>query len=117
MAAPIASYEAFWLHYLRAHRDPRTRGVHFLGTMLGLVLALLALVFRDGRLLVAAAAVGYAFAWFGHFVFERNRPATFGHPLWSFYSDFRMLFLWATGRLAPELARAGIAGEERGWQR
>jgi hypothetical protein len=117
VAEPIASYEAFWLHYLRAHRDPRTRRVHVLGTALGLALAVLALLRLDWRLLVAAVLVGYAFAWFGHFVFERNRPATFGHPLWSFYSDFRMLFLWATGRLAPELDRAGIAREERGWQR
>jgi len=53
-----------------------------------------------------APLAGYACAWLAHGAFEGNRPATFGHPLWSFYSDFRMLALWASGRLKPELEKA-----------
>jgi hypothetical protein len=107
--ARIATYAEFWPHYLRAHRDPRTRAIHYAGTSLGLLLLLAAVILRDWRPLVAAPIVGYAFAWIGHFGFEGNKPATFGHPFWSFYSDFRMLSLWATGRLEPELRSAGIA--------
>jgi hypothetical protein len=106
MPAPIASYAEFWPHYLRAHRDPRTRAAHYLGTSLGIVLVIAAAIGSDWHLLVAAPLAGYAAAWFAHAAFERNRPATFGHPLWSFYSDFRMLALWASGRLQPELDKA-----------
>jgi hypothetical protein len=106
MADRIATYAEFWPHYLRAHRDPRTRLTHYAGTAAGAGLFVAALGFGDWRLLLAAPVVGYAAAFSAHFVFESNRPATFGHPLWSFYSDFRMLALWAAGRLGPELARA-----------
>jgi hypothetical protein len=59
-------------------------------------------------LLVPAAICGYAFAWVGHFFVEHNRPATFKHPLWSFFADFKMLAFALTGRLAAELQRAGV---------
>jgi hypothetical protein len=108
MSSGIVRYRDFWPQYLGAHRDPRTRLVHFAGTGLGLVLLLAAAATLNPWLLPAALAVGYAFAWFGHFVFEGNRPATFGHPLWSFASDFRMLGLWLSGRLDDELRRHGI---------
>lgn len=106
MPAAIATYAEFWPHYLRAHRDPRTRAAHYLGTLAGVVLVLLAVILGDWRFALAAPLVGYAVAWLAHGVFEGNRPATFGHPLWSFYSDFRMLALWASGRLKPELEKA-----------
>ena len=106
MAAPITSYAEFWPHYLRAHRDPRTRAAHYLGSGLGLALLLLAVIGGDWRPLIAAPLAGYASAWFAHAFFEGNRPATFGHPVWSLYSDFRMLALFLSGRLAPELDKA-----------
>jgi len=110
----IATYAEFWPHYLRAHSDPRTRLVHYAGTAAGLALALAAAARADWRLLVGAPVVGYAAAWFAHFAFEGNRPATFGHPLWSFWSDFRMLGLWASGRLDGELERAGAGPRGEG---
>jgi len=101
------TYPEFWPRYLRAHTDPRSRVLHFIGTSGAIALLILFVVTGDWRWLVAAPIVGYAFAWFGHVVFEHNKPETFGHPLWSLYSDFRMLSLFLAGRLSDELHRAG----------
>jgi hypothetical protein len=106
------SYNEFWRRYLGAHGDPRTRGLHYLGTSLALIALVAAAATREWRWLVAAPAVGYALAWLGHLVFEHNRPETFGHPFWSLASDFRMLGLFLSGQLGRELRRAGI-GENR----
>ena len=103
--AAIADYPAFWAHYLREHRRPGTRAVHYLATAGALLLLAAAGLLGDWRLAVAAPVVGYAPAWIGHAALEGNRPATFRHPLWSLVSDLRMLALFATGRLGPHLER------------
>jgi len=107
-------YAEFWAHYLEAHRDPRTRALHFLGTLAAVALLVLSIVGAEWRWLVAVPLVGYGPAWLGHAVFEHNRPETFAHPAWSLVSDFRMLGLFLTGRLAGELRRRGI--EREAWR-
>ncbi len=87
--------------------------MHLAGTALGAGLFTAGLIAADWRLIVAAPAAGYAIAWIAHFAVEGNRPATFGHPVWSLYSDFRMLALWLGGRLAGELEKAGIGEPPR----
>ena len=102
------TYPEFWRRYLAAHADPRTRGLHYFGTLLGVALLVAAALERDWRWLLAAPVTGYASAWLGHLAFERNRPETFGHPGWSLVSDFRMLGMFASGRLGRELRSAGV---------
>ena len=100
-------FSAFWPRYLRAHLDPRTRALHYIGTSLGILLTLAFFLTRDWRCLAGVPIAGYGFAWAAHLLFEKNRPATFDHPLLSFMGDFYMLYLWLTNRLAPELVRVG----------
>jgi hypothetical protein len=100
------TYAEFWPRYLAAHADPRTRALHYLGSGAGLSLLATFVVTRSWWWLAAAPVVGYGFAWTAHVVFEHNKPETFGHPFWSFYSDFRMLLLFLAGRLAGETKRA-----------
>lgn len=104
----FSTYDDFWLFYLRQHAKPGTRWLHVAGTGLGLALLVAAAVTGMWGLAVAAPIVGYAFAWIGHIAVEGNRPATFGHPVWSLFSDLRMVVLWATGRLSRHLREAGI---------
>lgn len=108
MTSRFDSFAAFWPHYLREHAKPRTRALHYVGTSLVVLIALVALLTRQWLLFAAVPVAGYGFAWASHAVVERNRPATFTHPLWSLRADFRMWWLWLTGRLDPELRTAGI---------
>ncbi len=103
----IASYADFWPHYLREHARPETRRLHYIGTALTFAL-LLPAIHWGGWWWVALPVAGYGFAWVAHFMVERNRPATFTHPLWSLISDYRMFFLAISGRLRPHLVRAGL---------
>ena len=50
-------------------------------------------------LLILVPFVIYPFAWIGHFVFEKNKPAAFSNPLWAKACDWIMLKDWILGRL------------------
>lgn len=104
-----ASFRQFWPYYLREHSRPKTRALHYAGTSLVVIVAVAALLTGRHGLFLAMPIAGYAFAWAAHLIVERNRPATFTYPLWSLLADFRMWALWLTGRLGPELDKAGVA--------
>lgn len=102
------SFAAFWPYYLREHSRPLTRALHYVGTTLVVGIGLYALLSGDHLWFAAMPIAGYFFAWLAHFTVEKNRPATFSYPLWSLAADFRMWWLWLTGRLDGELRRAGV---------
>ncbi|WP_338243258.1 DUF962 domain-containing protein [Aurantiacibacter hainanensis] len=108
MPRQYTSFAAFWPYYLREHSRPRTRALHYVGTTLVVAVALFAVVTGRWLWLLAMPVAGYFFAWLAHFTVEKNRPATFTYPLWSLAADFRMWWMWLTGRLGPELDRAGV---------
>ncbi|SDZ04185.1 hypothetical protein SAMN04487939_11331 [Lysobacter sp. yr284] len=99
MSQRFQTFREFYPFYLSEHSNRTSRRLHFIGSC-G-VLALLALAIAQGRpwLLLAALVCGYGFAWVGHFFFEKNRPATFKHPLYSFAGDWVMFKDILTGKI------------------
>lgn len=110
MARQYQSFAQFWPFYLREHSKARTRALHYVGTSLVVAIAAVAAVTGSWWWLLAIPLAGYGFAWLAHYAVEKNRPATFTYPLWSLAADFKMWWLWLTGRLGKELERARDAG-------
>ena len=90
MTRKFNSLGEFYPYYLSEHRDPRCRTAHFIGSTFGLVCLIFSLIEQNLGFLLLGLAGGYACAWFGHFVYEKNRPATFKYPLYSFLCDWLM---------------------------
>ncbi|MCU0655430.1 MAG: DUF962 domain-containing protein [Polyangiaceae bacterium] len=77
------TFEEFWPYYVRAHSNKTNRMLHFVGTSAGMALLGVGVLTRRVTPALLAPVVGYGMAWIGHFFVEGNKPATFGHPLWS----------------------------------
>ena len=100
------SFAEFYPFYLQEHSNDTCRRLHYVGSLLVLGILGYALATQQWLWLLAIPFAGYGFAWLAHFTVEKNRPATFTYPLWSLGADFKMWWLWLTGRLQPELEKA-----------
>ena len=99
MAGPYQSFSEFYPFYLSEHRNPANRRMHFLGTTVGVVAVVIAILGFNFWWLLAGMLAGYACAWFGHFMYEKNQPATFKYPLYSFIGDWVMYKDILTGKI------------------
>ncbi len=92
MSDRIKTYKEFYQFYLTEHKNKISRILHFIGTFFVFVAVGYAIYNKNGWLWLLVPALGYGFAWVGHFFFEKNKPATFKYPLWSLISDFKLFF-------------------------
>jgi hypothetical protein len=102
--ATISSFAEFWPFYVREHSNSLNRTLHFIGTATIAPLLVAAVLF-DVLFLLLIPVSAYGFAWFGHFVIEKNRPATFSYPWWSLLGDFKMFGCMLSGRMGDEVRR------------
>lgn len=107
----IESFAEFWPFYVREHSVPACRTLHFVGSTLVLIVIAAAIYLQNYWLLLATPLVGYGFAWVGHFAIEKNKPASFKYPLWSFIADWKMWAMILTGRMGEEVAKAHAAAK------
>jgi len=94
-----ASFREFYPFYLGEHSDVQCRRMHFAGSTLVLLVIVTAIATGNAWWLWLAPVAGYGFAWIGHFVFEKNRPATFTHPLYSLMGDWVMYWQILRGKV------------------
>lgn len=99
MTKEFKSFSEFYPYYLDEHKDRNCRRLHFVGSALVLLVLATAVVTQAWLWLLALPVIGYGFAWVGHFVFEKNRPATFKHPLYSLMGDWVMFRDMLIGRI------------------
>lgn len=93
------SFREFYPFYLAEHGNRTCRRLHFVGSSLSL--ACLAALVATGNAwwLLVGLLCGYGFAWIGHFGFEKNKPASFKRPLYSFMGDWAMYRDIWTGKI------------------
>ena len=88
MTKKYNSFKEFYPFYLSEHLNPICRTLHFIGSLS--VIGFIIISFFNIKMLFFAPLCGYGFAWVGHFFFEKNKPATFTYPLYSFIGDWAM---------------------------
>lgn len=100
MSKKFNSFKEFYPYYLSEHQNPTCRRLHFLGSLLIIVLILTAVVQQQYTMLWFIPVIGYGFAWVGHFFFEHNKPATFKYPFYSLWGDWVMFKDMLIGKIA-----------------
>lgn len=94
------SFAEFYPFYLQEHSNRTCRRLHFVGSTLALLCLFALFLTGNFWFLLGGLLFGYCFAWIGHFGFEKNRPASFKRPLYSFRGDWVMWRDILTGRIA-----------------
>jgi len=84
------NFKEFYPFYLSQHRDKTCRRLHVVGSTIIIALIVYVLISQQYLLLLLIPLIGYGFAWVGHFVFEKNVPATFTYPVYSLMGDWVM---------------------------
>lgn len=99
MSKKYQSFSEFYPFYLSEHADLTCRRLHFVGSTLVLSCLIWAFYTQTWAALWLLPVLGYGFAWVGHFFFEKNRPATFTYPWYSFVGDWVMYKDILTGKI------------------
>ena len=93
------SFKQYYKYYLSLHQNKWCRRLHVLGQVTTLCFLVVVLKLKIWSLLILAPFIIYPFAWTGHFVFEKNKPAAFSKPFWAKMCDWIMLKDWFLGRI------------------
>jgi len=99
MIKEYKSFSEFYPFYLSQHENRTCRRLHFLGSVMIILLVLYVTLSARWSLFLLIPVIGYGFAWVGHFFFEKNIPATFTYPVYSLIGDWVMFKDILTGKI------------------
>ena len=90
MEKRYTNFKDFYPYYLSAHSHKTTKLLHFIGTSISLYFLFNFFRTFDFVYIILSLLSGYGFAWVSHFFIEKNKPATFKYPFYSFIGDHLM---------------------------
>ncbi len=90
MKSEFKSFEEFYPFYIDEHKNKYNKLLHFIGTWIFLVFIILLVLTGQPKYIFYAFLSAYSWAWTGHFFIEKNTPATFKYPFYSFLGDWKM---------------------------
>ena len=102
-AKPVPKFRTFrdfYPYYLTEHGNRWNRRLHFCGWMSALLILVASIITLQWWLPLTAPFAGYGLSWIGHFCLERNRPASFAYPFYSFCGDMVMCKDMLLGKIA-----------------
>ena len=101
-----ASFDEFWIDYLRAHSNPKVAGFHVLGTALSV--AAFAAILGCGMVFFAAFAAvpAQVFAAIGHWLTAEPDYVSPHRPDWAAIANLRLLWLALGGKLDDAMREA-----------
>tara|TARA_B110000116_G_C16639056_1_gene492022 strand:+ start:407 stop:715 length:309 start_codon:yes stop_codon:yes gene_type:complete len=85
------SFKEFYPFYLSQHSKKGTKILHAIGSISVISLTFYCFITKSWIYILFAPLLGYGFAWYSHFFIEKNKPATFKYPVYSFIGDWIML--------------------------
>ena len=85
------SFKEFYPFYLSEHKKSLTKIFHMIGSLCVIALVGFCCYSKIWKFLYYTPVIGYGFAWTSHFFIEKNKPATFKYPIYSFAGDWVML--------------------------
>jgi len=90
MEKRYTNFKDFYPYYLSEHSHKTTKLLHFIGTSISLYFLFNFFRTFDFLYIILSLLSGYGFAWVSHFFIEKNKPATFKYPFYSFIGDHLM---------------------------
>ena len=95
----------YYKHYLTLHKNKNCRRMHVLGQLVTIcfVINVACVSYIKGiqyvPLLLLSPFIVYPFAWTGHYLFEKNKPAAFKNPIKAKLCDWIMLYDIIKGKI------------------